>query len=122
MAKQVKLDIAPGGRINTTELEVLAYLSTFPGGSVVIARTKLAEVLGKGPATVFRSIASLEEAGLVLTCSRTLRNGARLENEYLITDLGRRVLAAAQGGHGGGGSRVRLGRWCRGGSAVRARA
>lgn len=98
MAKRVRAAEELGVRINETQLEILLLLAgagrvAMP--RVVSVREVCAEV-GRSVPAVRVALRGLEQQGLVEARRRFLANGGQLENEYVVTDLGRRVLEAAR--------------------------
>ena len=97
MAKRVRAAEALGVRINTTQLKILREMSLLAaGGAARVSKGALATAIGTCRATVSTSARSLVAQGLVTIEYRYLANGGQLENGYVVTELGERVLKAAE--------------------------
>lgn len=97
MSKRVRAAEPLGVRINETQLDVLRALAgTGPAAAprVVSVRQICAEV-GRSVPAVRVSVRGLVQQGLVEPRRRYLANGGQLENEYVVSELGHRVLEAA---------------------------
>lgn len=96
MARRVHFVDMPDLRINETDLQVLRYVGHRAAGLCVAGVASIAVELDKSTGTVRRSVKALCDKGLLSVRLRFLSNGGQLENEYEITDAGKRVLAAAK--------------------------
>lgn len=98
MAKRVRAAEEFGVRINETQLEILLLLA----GTGRVATTRVVSVrevcaeVGKSVPAVRTALRGLAQQGLIEARRRFLANGGQLENEYVVTDLGHRVLEAAR--------------------------
>ena len=100
MAKRVRLNEPIGVRINETELGVMRLVAKHGQGLLVMSVSEMATELGKSIGSIRRCLKMLDSKGLVEVRERFLRNGGQLENEYELTEEGRRVIAAAEEAEG----------------------
>lgn len=96
MAKRVRLTEPIGVRINETELGVMRLVAKHGQGLLVMSVSEMGAELGKSIGSIRRCLKMLDSKGLVEVRERFLRNGGQLENEYELTEEGRRVIAAAE--------------------------
>ena len=74
-------------------ISVLRYIgSEGCGGGVCVSQVRLAQELGSTISRVRLAVARLSAIGCVKVDERYLPNGGQLENRYLVTEKGMKVL------------------------------
>lgn len=92
MSRKYEIEVGRPMRVRDRDAAVMATVSR----NGTISLTELGAAIGKNKTTAQRALKCCEGSGWVVTEHRTSKNGAQIENSYRLTDLGRRVLAAAQ--------------------------
>lgn len=92
MTKQVRFASDPGLRLNESELNFLLLLER-AGGSLVSSYGALGAKMGIKGQSARQVVRSMCERDYATFYTRFLPNGGQLENEYLLTNGGRELLA-----------------------------